>query len=423
MKHILTFVLALLTLTVASAQSDIFVPQSPTAKNTTNHRNVQQSSREADVFCLLLQFHGSDSTYTTTDLDWLDSAYNIGFDRDNPHIYVMTIEGFGGMDEGLTEARVQKVYNYFAMRCHANFPIRYAVNPIHSRCYGDTTEVIRYEVPVERKYYNADELPESRRQLNGKQLDNCVLVTFRHNPDECLGASRGCFVPAEDSTIRGYYASVYMPRGALYSVEGTMDTCPHAEFRLEEHLDYRDLVEHYFLVPHPKQIIVQVGYVVIHSNINREYNECQQLLPDSIFVRFPVSQEQIDNKIRIFGKKCSEKGCNYKTLTTKKVKSKVSLAVQCGVNTTQLDTIFLGKRIQPNELNDYFFEVDNDIETGVFTVEGRHYKAFRVDRHGEYEYRKAFKGLLRITEYNSEEEVKEDNEVDRRYRNDEDIPE
>lgn len=423
MKHVLSLALELLMFASVNAQSSIFVPVNPSTQATASLRQAAILPCDADAFCLLLQFHGNDSTYATADLDWLDSAYNIGFDRDNPHIYAMMIEGYGGNDVGLTEARVQRVYNYFAMRCHANFPIRYAVNPIHSRCYGDTTEVIRYEVPVERMFYNTSELPDGRRQVGDRRLENCVLVTFRHDPDECLGAFRGCYVPAEDSIIRGYYASVYMPRGALYSVEGTMDTCPHAEFSIEEHLDYRELVERYFLVPHPKQIIVQVGYVVLKSNINNEYNECRQLLPDSIFVRFPVTQEQIDNKIRIFGRKCSEKGCDYKSLTTKKVKSKVSLAVQCGLNATQLDTIYLGKRIQPKELNDYFFEVDNDVEMGVFAVEGRHYKAFRVNRHGDYEYRKAFEGLLRVTEDNNEEEIKDGQERDRRYRDDEDIPE
>lgn len=424
MKRIVILLLMLLSVAGVYAQTAIYVPQTTDTKKKTNtHKEQVVSPRESESFCLLVQFSGRDTAYRTADLDIFDSVYNIAFDRDNPHLYTMTIEGYGDADEALTQTRVQDIYKYFAMRSHAQFPIRMAVNPIHCTCHGDTTEVIRYEVPVERKYYNCAELPDSRKTLNGSvQLNNCVLVTFKNNPNECLGAARGCFVPAKDSTIRGYYASVYMPKGALYSVEGTMDTCPHAEFSIEEHLDYHEIVEHYFLVPHPKQIIVQVGYVVLHSNINRKYGECLDILPDSIFVRFPVTQEQIDNKIRIFGKKYSEKGVSYKALTTKKMPSKVSLSVQCNIDATQLDTLFLGKRIDPSEMSDYFYEVETDVEPSSFTVNGKHYKAYSLDRHGNYVYKKAFKGLLRLTEDNSQEEVKEDvPETDQRYSNDEEI--
>ncbi|MDY5969420.1 MAG: hypothetical protein SPJ13_05355 [Bacteroidales bacterium] len=374
------------------------------------------------MFSLLVQFIGSEDTYRTSDLDILDSVYGMAFSRANPNIYTMTIEGYGDSNVSLTQARVQNVFSYFAMRSHAQFPIRYAINPIRSSCHGDTTETIRFEVPVDRKYYDCSQLPESRKSLDGQvHLENCVLVTFKNDPDACLGASRGCYVPAEDSTIRGYYASVFMPRGALYSVEQTLDTCPHANFWIEEHLDPREVVERYFLVPHPKQLIIQVGYVVLHSNMLRKYGECEQMLPDSIFVRFPVTQEMIDNGIRIYGKKYSEKGVVFKSLTTKKVKGKATLGVQCHIDATQLDTIFLAKRIQPNELKDYFYEVETDIEESVFTVDGKHYKAFSLDKHGDYVYKKNFRTLLRITENNSQEDEKMEQETDRRYKEDEEI--
>ncbi len=422
-KSIITLCLMLLATLGVVAQTAIYVPQPPSAKKASSSRKkTELTPRESEAFCLLVQFSGNDSTYRTGDLDLFDSVYNIAFDRDNPHLYTMTIEGYGDGNEALTARRVQSVYNYFAMRSHAQFPIRMAVNRIHSACWGDTTEVIRFEVPVDRKHYNCADLPDSRKLLNGTiPLNNCVLVTFKNNPDECLGTARGCYVPRQDSTIRGYYASVYMPKGVLYSVDGTMDTCPHVRFSIEEHLDYKEIVENYFLVPHPKQVIVQVGYVVLHSSINYQYGDCAELLKDSIFVRFPVTQEQIDNKLRIFGKKYSDKGVTYKALTTKKMPSKVALTVQTGLNGTQLDTIFLGKRIEPEEMKNYFYEVPTDIEPSSFTYNGKHYKAYSIDRHGEYVYKKAFRALLRITEDNSSEEEIEGQEIDRRYRDDEEI--
>lgn len=403
---------------VAFGQTGIYIPSAKPIKN------MQKAMVHPDKFCLLINYSGSSSTYSISDLDWLDSVYRVAFaDRSNPKLYAITIEGYSN-SEALSEERVDLIYKYFAGRCYAPFPIRYAPNPIHCTCHGDTVETVRYEVPVSRKAYNVSDLPESRRTFNKTmKLDNCVLITLQNDPDACLGAARGCMVPSMDTTIRGYYASVFMKRGALYNVQETKDSCPSdVRFSIEEHLDYKPIVEEYFLVPHRKQLIVQVGYVVLHSSINRTYGECKGTLPDSIYVRFPVTQEQLDNKIRIFGKKYSEKGMEYKALTTKKMPSKVSLSVQAAVNVMQLDTIFLGKRIQPNELNDYFYECKTDKEDGSFKAEGKHWKAYRLDRHGNYEIKKSLQALMRIVE-DEVEEIEEETNSDRRYKDDEEIEE
>lgn len=425
MKHLYRFpfaiaigALLLATAIRANAQTGIYIPSAKPIKN------MQKAMVHPDVFCLLINFNGGNTQYGVGDLDWLDSAYRVAFDRGNPKLYSMTIEGYSN-SESVSEARVDNIYNYFANRCYAPFPIRYATNPIHCSCHGDTVEYLRYEVPVSRRAYNVADLPASRKVLNGSiSLNNCVLITFKHSPDECLGASRGCEVPSMDTTIRGYYASVFMKRGALYSVSETKDTCPaDLQFSIEEHLDYKDIVENYFLIPHRKQIIVQVGYVVLHSSLNREYGECSSPLPDSIFVRFPVTQEQFDNKVRIFGKKYSEKGCEYKGLTTKKMPSKISVNVQAGINAMQLDTIFLGKRIQPNELSDYFYECKTDLEDGSFRAAGKQWKAYRLDKHGNYEIKKALRALMRIVEEDPADDIEDAVNVDKRYSGDEEIEE
>lgn len=416
LKYI-TLLVALGFATLGNAQTGIYIPSSKPIKN------MQKAMQNPAQFCLLLTYSGNDSTFSSADLDIFDSVYNIAFNQESPRMYAMTIEGYGGSDEQLTQKRVDGVYRYFAYRCHAPFPIRYATNPISCSCHGDTVELLRYEVPVSRRYYNTADLPESRKTLNKTiRLENCVLVTFTDSPDECIGAARGCYVPAQDSTIRGYYASVHIKKGAIYAVENTKDTCPHLNFSIEEHLNYREVVERYFLVPHPKQLIVQAGYVVLHSNLNRAYGECSKQLSDSIYVRFPINQEQWDNKIRIYGKKYSEKGVTYKALTTKKVPSKISINIQSGLDAMQLDTIYLGKRIQPNELDDYFYEVKTDMEEGSFTVEGKHYKAYRLDRHGNYEIKKSLKALLRMTD-DSDEDLDDERSNKGRYSDDEDIDE
>lgn len=407
MKRIFLFLALCLAMDIAVAQTGIYIPSAKPVKN------MQLAMQEPEVFCLLVQYDANDSTYSIGDLDMMDSAYNVAFRYDNPKLYSMVIEGYGDANEALTQLRVDAIYNYFSQRCHSAFPIRYATNKIHCSCNGDTTELLRYEVPVDRRTYNCADLPESRRTFNKTiQLNNCVLVTFKNNPDECIGMARGCYVPNQDTTIHGYYASVHMRRGALQYVTNTKDTCPSATFSIEEHLDYKEILDRYSLVPNKKQIILQVGYVVLRSNMKRAYEECSQELADSIFVRFPVTQEQWDNKLRIFGKKYSEKGVEYKALATKKVAGKISINIQAGINVTQIDTLYLGKRIKEEEIGDYFFEVKNNIEQGVFTINGKHYKAYKIDKHGEWEIKKGLRSLLRIIE-DQDEEIEEESKPSR----------
>ena len=418
MRKILLSLVMLSELVASVAQTGIYIPSAKPIKN------LKAAMQNPDIFCLFIKYTPGDTTYYTWDLDMLDSAYNMAFDRTNPKLYSMKIEGYGGSDTYTTAARVEGIYRYFSLRSHAPFPIRYAVNQIHCSCHGDTIETLRYEVPVDKQVYVGSSLPESRKVLraNGQDisLDGGVLITFRHNPDDCIGMARGCTVPSMDTTIRGYYASVYMPKGILYQVTDTKDSCPsNVQFSVEEHLDYKEVLEHYFLVPHKKQIIVQAGYVVLHSSINRHYGECTQELKDSILVRFPVTQEQFENKIRVFGKKHSEKGTEFKTFTSKKVPSKISINVQCAVNVTQLDTLFLGKRIQPEELSDYFYECETNLEQGSFKANGKYWKAYRFDKHGQYEIKKPLRALLRIVE--DEPEPIEDQKQDKRYADDEEI--
>lgn len=417
-----TFILPLLAfvafMTSAVAQTGIYIPSAKPIKN------IRLAMQQPDLFCVFIKYTPGDTVFSQQDLDLLDSAYNMAFDRLTPKLYSMKIEGFGGQDTRTTEARVEGIYRYFARRSHAPFPIRYAVNPIHCSCHGDTIETLRFEVPVDKQVYVGSNLPESRRVLkaNGKDvsLDGGVLITFKHDPDDCIGMARGCVIPSMDTTVRGYYASVYMPRGILYSVTDTKDSCPsNPQFSIEEHLDYKDILEHYFLVPHRKQVIIQVGYVVLHSSLTRRYGECSQELVDSILVRFPVTQQQFGNKVRIFGKKHSEKGTEFKSLTSKKVPSKISINIQCAINVTQLDTLFLGKRIQPNELSDYFYECETDMEQGSFKCDGKFWKAYRFDKHGQYEIKKPLRALLRIVE--DEPEPIEEQKQDRRYKDDEEI--
>lgn len=405
MKRFALTLLALAALMTSQAQTGLYVAS---AKPVKDMKKVLDAYPE--TFYLLVEFD-KDTTLKLSDLDLLDSVYRYAFiNRENPNFYTMTVEGYATGDESIMEKQANAVYNYFCHRSYSPFPVRISYNPIHCSCHGDTVETLRYEVPSTVSVFRCSELPESRLLLNKTiSLKGAVLVTFHNNPPEVIGTGNGCYLPASDTTIRSYYASLAMPKGAVYSVTGTKDTCPDPlEIRIEEHLDYKELVERYFLIPHRKYILLQLGYIVLHSNFNRAVGECAAPLPDSIMVRFPITADQWAGKIRIFGKKLNNKGVpEYKALTTKKLKSKdkVNITIQAGINAAMLDTIYLGKRIQPDEISTYFYPAISEVEEGSFAFGGRHYKAFKVDKHGTYQIKPALRALLRIIEADDEEEV------------------
>lgn len=383
----------------AVAQTGLYVP----AKGPV--RNMQKALHNPEVFYLLLCYEGSAPTYSVSDLDLLDSAYRIAFDVDNPMYYTMAVEAYGDGNEALGRERVDGVYRYFAMRGGQRFPVRVARNNIHCSCMGDTVETLRFEVPVATAVYNAAELPESRRLLNKSiALQNCVLVTFRNDPDECVGTARGCYVPAEDSIVRGYYASLSLAKGSVRAVDNTKDTCPSGlEITVEDHLDYRKVVEQYSLVPHRKQLIVQAGYIVIKSNWAQAIDSCTQPQKDSIFVRIPATPEQVAAKLKFFAKVKGKRGEEYRQLPTRKLPGRAELMLQAPINATQFDTIYVGKRIQEGEFGRYFYSVDGPTEAAAFKVGDRYWVAYRVGKGGQYELKKHLMELFRVVPEQEEE--------------------
>lgn len=395
MKRLLTLLLVLavhLVPLATRAQSGLYVPSAKPVKD------MQKALTNPQTFSLLLTYQGSDTTYSVAHLDLLDSAYRIAFDEENPMLYTMTVESYCGADQELGRKRAAAVIRYFSMRCRSPFPIRYARNPIHCSCHGDSVETIRFEVPGHTAVYDCATLPSERLKLNKSiDLTNSVLVTFRNDPDECIGSARGCFVPAADSLVRGYYAQLFITRGAVYSVAGTKDTCPSdIQIKIDDHLDYRANVERYNLIPHPKHILVSAGYIVVESNYGRAFGECEEAQKDSIYIRIPATPEQVTAKLKFFAKVKGSRGVEYKALPTRKMPGKGELVLQAPISVEQFDTIYLGKRISESELKDYFYEVDSPTEAASFAVGKRFFVAYRVGKHGQYELRKELRNLFRI---------------------------
>ena len=402
-KRLLVAVLLTTVVWPLSAQTGLYLPTDKPV------RNMQKALENPEAFHLLLCLREGATTYAVSDLDMLDSAYAIAFAVDNPMLYTMTIEGYGGANEHLTRQCIDAVYRYFAMRSHAAFPIRYARNPIHCSCQGDTVEVLRYEVPVSMASYRYSELPETRRLLNKSiDLKNSVLVTFRNNPDECVGAARGCYVPRQDSTVYGYYATMVLAKGSIYSVENTKDTCPGGlRIEIDDHLNYREIIDKYHLIPHRKQLLAMAGYIVVKGSWPMVDDSCTEAQKDSILVRIPVTQEQLDAKLKFFARVKTTRGWEYKQLPTRKAPGKGQLQLQAPVNITQLDTIYVGKRIQEKELSKYFYEVDSPTEASSFAVGNRFFVASRPDKNGEPTLKKPLRTLFRIIPEQEEDNVPE----------------
>ena len=381
------------------AQSGLYIPSAKPVKN------MQRALQNPEVFCLLIKYQAGEAIYDTAALDLLDSAYRIAFDPKNPMYYTMTIEGYGDANERLTSERVDGVFRYFAMRCHSPYPVRRALNPIHCSCSGDTVETLVFEVPTSKYSYDCGQLPEARRTLNKTvDLAGTVLVTFRNNPDECVGAARGCAIPAADSIVRGYYASMFIARGAIRSVDNTKDSCPSdITIKIDDHLDYRTVVEQYHMVPHRKQLIVQAGYIVLDYSGVMPADSCTEPLKDSIFIRIPVTKEQLDAKLKFYAKVKGSRGIEYKAMPTRKLPGKGELVIQAPINLGQFDTIYIGKRIQENELGKYFYKVDGPTEAAAFEVAGTYYVAYHVGKRGAYELKKPLSSLFRIIPEQEEE--------------------
>lgn len=384
------------------AQSGLYLPAAKKVKD------MQKALKTPETFCLLITYSDNNTDYTVSDLDLLDSAFRIAFAIDNPNYYTMSVEAYGD-NEDLSSRRVEQVSRYFAMRCHSPFPIRKAYNPIRCSCHGDTVETVRYEVPLATAVYNFADLPEARRSL-GKtvSLRNSVLVTFRNNPDECLGSARGCFLPVSDSLVRGYYASLSLPRGSIHTVENTKDSCPSTlTITVDDHLDYKATVDRYRLIPHPKQLLIQAGYIVLSSNLARAPGECELEQESNIILRIPATQEQVDSRMKFFAKVATPKGIEYKALPTRRSPGKGPFSLQASINISQFDTIYIGKRINENELTDYFYEVDSPTEASSFPVGKKYFVAYRVDKHGKYQLKKPLLNMFRIVAEQEEETPEE----------------
>ena len=194
----------------------------------------------------------------------------------------------------------------------------------------------------------------------------------------------------------------------MHEVRNTKDTCPQDfVIQINDHLDYKTLIEHYTLVPHRKQIIVSAGYIAFGGNARKEFDECNEPQKDSLFIRIPATEQQLASKLKFWGKVKTSRGVEYKALPTRKLPGKGMLVLQAPMNATMLDTIYLGKKIDEKELGKYFYEVNNPHQTSAFAVGNRFFVAYSVDKHGAYQLKEPLRNLFRIIPEQEEDKLPE----------------
>lgn len=420
-QHLLLFILFVQVSLFCQGQSSIFpsqsVRQSPDAPSYPQRMDV------------VISFPENSSNLDLKDIDLLDSVYRITFADNNYFLYKVSITGYDDgkvLDETnntLAQDRVDVIYNYFKNRCKSDFLIRIAPNKIYNSCTGEAEEKVRYQVPTDVNWHQINNLPEKDKKFRNIPLAGKVLMTFINDREACIGLDNSCYVPPRDMKVNAAEASIALLRGAFLRIDNSRAECPeNLVFTLEEHLDQKEILEKYSLIPHEKQIIVQAGYLILESNYKSLPGECKEILPNGIKVQVPVSENQMESKLRMFAKSYSEKGVEYKGLSTRRVKSKTGNYLEAAISPAQIDTIFLGIRINADEVGDYFHKAEPN-DYSVIKIKGKNYKPFKIGKNGDYVMKKKFEQLFNLKNDNleMEEPVKDKKKKKRKDDDDEEL--
>ena len=391
-KRFVLFVLFFQSIIVCFGQSGIYTSQAI----KLSPEDVAYPQR-IDV---LVGFNENSNHLEMDNIDLLDSVYRLSFAENNHFLYKITINGYDdgkAIDETnntLAQDRADVVYTYFKNRCKSDFLIRIAPNKIYNSCSGDGKEMIRYQVPTDINWLHLNNLPEKDKKFRNISLAGKVWISFVNDREACVGIDTICYVPPVDMKVNSFEASVSLLKGAFVSIKNSRAGCPaDLVFRLEEYLDFKQILDNYFLVPHEKQIIAQAGYLVLESNYKTTQGACREILPNGIKVRVPASEKQMETKLRFYAKSYSEKGVEYKSLATKKIKTKTGNFLEATIGPSQIDTIYLGARITNDEIDKYFHKAAES-DYSVIKIKGKNYKPFKIGKSGEYVLKKDFENLF-----------------------------
>ena len=389
-----------------STCSQIILPQG--SKQRTQ-RSVKIEKTYPERFEAFICFNKGEATYTEEALNVLDSVYKIAFDKDNGKFYKITIIGYDDSDPIteknalLARERTVTVFHYFSEREETEYIIRRTPSKFYNSCSGETECIIKYKMPFDFKWINLNSKSVSERTLNGVDLTSKAYILIENDPDECLGKFNDYYYPSQDTTLVSRNLSMLkMPKGALESITHTKDTInSDMTLKFDEVISFEDLTRNYNLVPHKRQYIINAGYFVIKSNHQPSYENCtlKDNFTQNITIRLPLEMQQNDARLKFYAKTYKPNGngaWDYKTVTTTKEKDKETKleAIVGSFSAFQLDTIYVGKKVDEKEMSNYFYPAKEG-EPGAFQAMGGWLKPYKLDKRGSIVMKKDMEMILR----------------------------
>jgi hypothetical protein len=351
-------------------------------------------------------FEPSSAYYTEEGLNILDSIYSIAFAQGNTKFYKMTIEAYDDADPlnelnaSLARDRAVMIFNYFSSREGTEFIIKRTPSTYTHSCSGEMPYYIKYKMPFDFKWTALYDKTAEERTKDGINLTGKVRLLIEDDPEGCLGEYFDYYYPSQDSVLSGNHASVTIPKGALESITHTKDTIEYTcNISYKEFLSFEELTNNYHLIPHKKQFLINAGYIVIDAEHQPDYNSCKNIenFQPIIKVQIPIELQQNDARLKFYAKVYDNKGkAYYKSIPTKKEKDKETKLQTLIADLTafQLDTIYIGKKVEEKELSDYFFSAKEG-EPGAFPAMGGWLKPYKLNKKGQYIIKKQMQMVLR----------------------------
>ncbi len=384
----------------------VMIPQPK--KQRRNNRKKQEPTEPyyPDRIEAYICFEPNSAYYTESGLNILDSIYSIAFDKSNNKFYKMTIEAYDDaeplneLNASLARDRAVMIFNYFSSREETEFIIKRTPSKYVHSCSGEMDYYIKYKMPFDFRWENLYTKAEEERTVNGINLTGKVHLVIENDPEGCLGEYYNYYYPSVDTILSGNCAMVKIPQGALESITHTKDTIEYScTIDYKEFMTFEDLTNNYHLIPHKKQYLINAGYIVVNADHKPDYATCQmkENFEPVIQVRVPIELQQNDARLRFYAKVYDSKGRpSYKAIPTKREKDKETKLQTLTANITafQLDTIYIGKKVEEKDMSDYFFSAKEG-EPGAFYAMGGWLKPYKLDKKGTYVIKKEMQLVLR----------------------------
>lgn len=384
----------------------LLLPQKPKRRNGVQNTKKGATSEFPSRVEAYICFDKGSTYYTKGGLNALDSLYMITFNKKNDRFYKMTITGYDDAEQlneknsSLARERAVMVFKYFSSREETEYIIKRTPSTYTQSCKGEVPYYIKYKMPFDFKWVNLYAQPAEERMENDISLIGKVHIIVEDDPEGCLGEYYNYDYPSQDTILSGNSASVLVPKGSLEYIHHTKDTIAYScDIKYKEVMSFEDLTSNYALIPHKKQYIVNAGYIVIKPSHQPDYTKCNDIeeFQPVIKIDVPIESQQDEARLKFYARNYKPDGTYiYKAVATKTIKDKDTKqqTLEAYVNAFQLDTIFLGKKIEEKEMSDYFYPAKEG-EPGSFEAMGGYLKPYKLSKQGTYVIKKKMETILR----------------------------